>query len=111
MTRYSPNEFLHARPVAEALLTDGIFRQWFLRKTRFADRALDAVPLTDEPKVERTTETTRKWFWFNCFCGTACVCKVGTGIETDVLIFFKASDQSRFALHIEVKPPRKPLQS
>ncbi len=109
MANYSPDEFLYARPVAQALLTDGVFRQWFLAETKFADRAYSALPLIDEPKTKRTTPAARKWFWFNCFCGAACECKVETGIETDILIIFRASDRSQFALHVEVKCPGKGL--
>lgn len=110
MAKYSRTEFLYARPVADALLTDGEFRRWFLGGTRFADCAFDAVPLADQPKKERTTPDARKWFWFNCFCGTACECKVETGIETDIFIVFQSPDQSRFALHIEVKGDKEGLE-
>ena len=107
MGRFAPNEFLYCGPIAHALLTDPAFRHWFLQETKFADCARAAVPLTAEHASCRTTPNSQKWFWFNCFCplDRSCLCRIETGIETDILLIFAAPDRPRFAVHIEVKRP------
>jgi len=75
--------------------------------TKFADYALDAQSLGEQQANLRTTLNSRKWFWFNHWCtkDRYCECRGEKGIETDILLIFEASDQFRFAVHIEVKPP------
>ena len=111
---YSRHEFLYARPLAHAIITDVRFRHWFLSETKFADRAVDARILAEEQASLRTTENSKKWFWFNVYCprDRQCKCRGEKGIETDILIIFEIPlfegfDRFRFALHIEVKPPDK----
>jgi hypothetical protein len=110
MPNYSPNEFLYARPLAHAILTDEAFRRWFLAKTKFADLASDAQPIPEQQARLRTTPRARQWWWFNYFCHNNCSCKVATGIETDVLIVFETREKFRFALHVEVKRPGDDLK-
>jgi len=74
MAKYSPNEFLYARPLANAILNDVSFSQWFLARTKFADMAGAALPLPEPQAALRTTARSRKWFWFNYFCPTDSHC-------------------------------------
>ncbi len=107
--RYSKNEFLYARPIASALLTDASFREWFLMGTKCGAMAREARPLAELQASLRTTPSAKKWFWFNVFCpkDRRCACRGEEGIETDILLLFKAPDNSRFAVHVEVKPPNE----
>jgi hypothetical protein len=107
MANYSKNEFPYARPLADALLGDGTFRRWLLADTRFAAIATEARPLPEDQSKLRTTPNARKWWWFNHYCSKdgRCSCKVGTGLETDILLIFDTLNDYRFALHVEVKPP------
>jgi hypothetical protein len=111
MKKYSPNEFLYARPIAHAMLSDRHFRQWFLSETKCADRISDARPLIDCQTKLRTTENSRRWFWFNYWCpkDRQCECRGEYGIETDILLVFEGADRFRFAVHVEVKPPGEDL--
>lgn len=113
MANYSASEFLYARPLANAILSDEMFRRWFLAGTKFADIASGSHALPEPQAILRTTPKARKWWWFNCFCPKDghCSCKVGTGLETDILIILEATDGFRFAVHVEVKPPDKNLES
>ncbi len=109
MANYSPNEFLYARPLANALQGDKAFRHWFLADTKFAAIAGDAHTLPELQASLRTTPTAEKWWWFNHFCRDICSCKVATGLETDVFMVFEVPGGFRFAIHVEVKPPGKKL--
>jgi hypothetical protein len=108
-SRYSKNEFLYARPIASALLTDMSFREWFLAGTKFAAIARKAYSLAELQSSLRTTPVAKKWFWFNVFCPKdgSCECRGEKGIETDILLIFKSPDKSQFAVHVEVKPPNE----
>ena len=111
MAKYSPNEFLYARPIASALLHDRTFRQWFLADTKFAAVAADALPLGEDQSSLRSTPNSKRWWWFNHYCPKdgSCTCKLGTGLETDILIIFEVIHEIRFALHVEVKRPSETL--
>jgi len=106
MANYSPSEFLYARPLANAILNDVSFREWFLAGTKLADMAVTARALPESQAALRSTARARKWFWFNYFCpkDSRCSCKIGTGIETDILIILEVPNGLRFAVHVEVKP-------
>jgi hypothetical protein len=108
-SKYSKNEFPYARPIANALLTDASFREWFLADTKFEAIAREASPLAELQASLRTTPNARKWFWFNVFCPKdgSCECRGEKGIETDILLVFKSSDKSQFAVHVEIKPPNE----
>lgn len=107
MAKYSSKEFLYARPLAYALLTDTSFRQWFFAGTKFADRVLTSLLHTAEQAKLRTTADSRKWFWFNYWCPKdgSCECRGEKGIETDILLILEEPAGSRFSLHVEVKQP------
>lgn len=107
MAKYSPNEFLYARPVAHSLLHDHEFRQWFLTDTPFAESAALATPLVAEQARLRTTANAKKWFWFNYFCpkDRLCECRGEKGIESDIFLAFKGGDGQAFGIHVEIKPP------
>jgi hypothetical protein len=49
-------------------------------------------------------------YWFNYWCGKdkLCRCKIGTAIETDILLVFSTAEVS-LALHVEVKRPGETL--
>ncbi len=108
-SKYSKNEFLYARPLASALLTNASFREWFLSRTKLGAIAREACPLAELQASLRTTPSARKWFWFNVFCPKdgSCECRGNKGIETDILLVFKSPDDARFAVHVEVKPPNE----
>lgn len=106
--KYSPKEFPYARPIASALIGDPTFREWFLQDTPFGKVAGQAEALCDEQAALRTTQSSRRWFWFNVFCTLdgACMCRgEDTGIETDIFLVLRLPDASRLALHVEVKRP------
>jgi len=107
---YSPNEFLYARPIADAILSDVTFRQWFLSGTTFANIAGDVHPLPEDQAKLRTTERAREWWWFNYFCHDDCSCAVNRNTETDILIIFATTSGFRFAVHVEIKLPGKKLE-
>jgi hypothetical protein len=50
-------------------------------------------------------------YWFNYWCGKdkRCACRIGTGIETDILLIFDCINGRRLGLHIEVKRPGEML--
>jgi hypothetical protein len=52
-------------------------------------------------------------YWFNYWCGkdTRCVCRIGTGIETDILLIFNCASGRRLGVHIEVKRPGERLEN
>jgi hypothetical protein len=99
MGTYGRIELLHASAFANALASDNQFAVWVLRKTKFANLAVDSRLLHEEMWARRTATT----WWrshFNPKCG--CFGCVG-GKETDLLAIFEARSKARFALHIEVK--------
>ncbi len=110
MANYSELELRYARPVAERLIESGAFRSWFLAGTRFQGDYLNALTIGDVQRGLRSPKMTNP-FWFNYFCGrnSKCACKVGTGIETDILLLFERPDGRRLALHIEIKRPGEHL--
>lgn len=52
-------------------------------------------------------------YWFNYWCSkdSNCVCKNGTGLETDILLILQSARSRRLGLHIEIKRPDKQLKS
>lgn len=109
MAPYSASELKYARPIANALIDCGDFRQWFMRGTPYEAGAFEARALVEEHRGLRSPKI-KNPFWFNCFCGKSnCACRIGTGIETDILLIFEFTAGSRLGLHIEVKPPGEAL--
>lgn len=110
MASYSASELKYARPIANALIERADFRRWFMRGTPYEVGASEATVLVQQHRSLRSPNI-KNPFWFNCFCGkdSRCECRVGTGIETDILLIFEFATGGRLALHIEVKPPGTPL--
>ena len=46
-------------------------------------------------------------WWFNYWCGkdAKCACRIGTGIETDLLFVLEHEQAGRYAFHLEIKRP------
>jgi hypothetical protein len=109
MAPYSNQELRYARPVAEALLESGPFRQWLLAGTKHQNSALEARPVGEIVQGSIRSPNMKNPYWFNYFCHTKCSCKIGTGIETDILLIFDCANGRRLALHIEIKRPGKTL--
>jgi hypothetical protein len=110
MAAYSELELRYARPVAEAVLADPAFRRWLLCQTPFERTYFDAVPIGDE-QARLRSRGLKNPYWFNYWCGKdrRCSCRVGTGIETDILIILASPQARRLAIHIEVKRPGEKL--
>src|SRR3954451_17680717 len=103
---YSESELAYARPVAKALIEDSGFRGWFLSGTKFEVGAVDACPLV-EAQSKLRSRSMKNPFWFNYWCGkdAKCTCRIGSGIETDMLIILSFPDERTVALHVEMKRP------
>lgn len=110
MAVYSELELRYARPVAEAMLENPAFRRWLLSETPYEYAYSDAVPLGEEQASLRSRGL-KNPYWFNYWCGkdVQCKCRIGTGIETDVLIILVSPQARRLAIHVEVKRPGEKL--
>jgi hypothetical protein len=113
MASYAVHELRYVRPVARAILQDDSFRQWLLAGTRHGDAIESARPVNKEVQASLRSQTIKNEYWFNYWCGrdsnSNCTCRVGTGIETDILFILDCADSRRIALHIEVKRPGERL--
>ena len=109
MGAYSDLELKYARPIANAILSDGDFRSWFLSETRLGEKVKLAIPV-GEAQGRLRSPTIKNPYWFNYWCGkdSRCTCKIGTGIETDILLIL-AYGERKLGLHIEVKRPGEML--
>lgn len=112
MTGYGRDELRYATPLVEAMIADAPFRQWCWTQTAFAAFALSATP---EPDLQRRYRPrTRNPYWYNVWCGKdgRCECRVGDNrcLESDAFLIFTLSDDSRLAVHIEVKSPQDRLR-
>lgn len=112
MARYSTLEFRYARPLAKAIMTRPDFRHWLLAGTSYASVAAHSYPVPRRQARLRKTRDQRRWYWFNHFCRDTCSCQVEEWkpedrrrTETDILIVLTEPSGSRFAVHIEIKPP------
>lgn len=110
MASYSELELKYARPVANAILESGTFRQYLLAGTKYEQDAAKAVPVGSAQGRLRSPNL-KNPYWFNYWCGkdAKCACRIGTGIETDILIFLDCGGGRHLALHIEVKRPGEQL--
>jgi hypothetical protein len=106
MALYSEQELKYARPVANAILESQEFRQWLLAGTKHEQDAVSAVPIGSAQGRLRSPNL-KNPYWFNYFCGkdAKCACRIGSGIETDILIFLDCGGGRGLGLHIEVKRP------
>lgn len=107
MSLYSEAELKYARPIANAILASSAFRIWLLTGTKCETTASIMHPVSEETQRKLRSPTMKNPYWFNYWCGkdSACPCRIGTGIETDILIIFDSADQQRLGLHIEIKRP------
>lgn len=107
MTAYSEAELRFARPLAAALIAEPSFRVWFS-----ADPTLAEVRHDPARQARLRSAGMKNPYWFNYWCGkdSNCICRIGTGIETDILLVFERPDSGCTALHIEVKRPNDRLR-
>lgn len=100
MVAYSEAELRYARPLASALIADPAFRAWFAKDPELADTTHDPIM-----QARLRSPGMKNPYWFNYWCGKdkKCACRIGTGIETDVLLVFVRPDSGCTALHVEVK--------
>jgi hypothetical protein len=112
MVAYSHRELNYARPVATGLINDKFFRQWFLARTQYASDYCLADPIGKSQSSLRSSKM-KNPYWFNYWCGkdSQCLCRIGTGIETDVLLVLERDNGRRLALHIEIKRPGESLEN
>ena len=106
MGKYSELELRYARPIANSVLESGAFRQWLFAGTKHENDALEARPIGAEQASLRSPGL-KNPYWFNYWCGkdSKCACRIGTGIETDILLIFDCANSRRLGLHIEIKRP------
>ena len=104
MAAYSALELPYARPVACAILESGVFRDWFLAGTKHEASLVNARTVGAIQGGLRS-KTMRNPWWFNYWCGkdSRCSCRIGSGIETDILLILDCINGRRLALHIETK--------
>lgn len=114
MTRsiYSELELKYARPLAAGLIADHDFREWLLSGTRYERLARTARHDSALQQRQRGNTMTNP-YWFNYWCGKDrnCACRVGTAVETDILLVFDCEDKTALALHVEIKRPGDTLRS
>jgi hypothetical protein len=110
MAKYSESELRYARPVAQAILDSGAFRQWLLAGTKHENSARQARPV-GQIQGDLRSPRMKNPYWFNYWCGkdSKCACRIGTGIETDILLIFDCANDRRLGLHIEIKRPGEQL--
>jgi hypothetical protein len=110
MTAYSEVELKYARPVASAILESERFRLWLLAGTKHENDALGARPVGEIQGTLRS-RTIKNPLWFNYWCGrdSKCACRIGTGIESDILLILDCANGRRLGLHIEIKRPGEQL--
>src|SRR5580692_1190264 len=106
MAFYSERELRYARPVANAILESSAFRQWLLAGTKHENGALEARPVGDIQASLRSPKM-KNPYWFNYWCGkdSKCPCRIGAGIETDILLILDYANDRNLGLHIEIKRP------
>jgi hypothetical protein len=111
MPNYSELELDYARPLAEGLINSKIFRRWFIAETRYAYDYSLAGPIGKGQSDLRSPKM-KNPYWFNYWCGkdSGCWCRIGTAIETDILLVFERDNGHRLALHIEIKRPGEALR-
>lgn len=105
MSRYGPDEFGYANPIAVGLVENIPFRVWFLSKTPFRRYAEIARLLHEEQRTTRSP-TADNWWRSYWVMASSCACGECRERETDLLAIFSTPDDYRFALHVEVKSPR-----
>lgn len=109
---YSEQELRYARPVARAIEEDSGFRRWLFAGTRHGNALLDARPIENGAQRRLRGPKLKNPYWFNYWCSkdSRCVCRIGTGIETDILFILDCGNGRHVALHIEIKRPGEQLR-
>lgn len=89
------------------MVDDPTFRSWMLAGTPYAGVAMDATHDGALQKRMRGHPGMTNPYWFNYWCGKdrACTCRLGTAIETDILLVFADDADQSFGVHIEIKRP------
>jgi hypothetical protein len=107
---YSELELRYARPIANGVLENDAFRSWLLAGTKLGDGICQSLPV-GRVQAELRSQTMKNPYWFNYWCGkdARCACRIGTGIETDILIILDCPSGRRLGLHIEIKRPGEHL--
>jgi hypothetical protein len=84
--------------------------QWVFNGTRHEYLAATAFHNANAQRARRAQPSMKNPYWFNYWCGKDknCTCRVGTGIETDILLVFECG-YANLAVHIEVKRPGEKL--
>ncbi|RWM93412.1 MAG: hypothetical protein EOR84_18015 [Mesorhizobium sp.] len=99
---YGSIEFTYAEPFANALVANGAFRSWVLRRTKFAASADQARLMHNEMRAQRSSSSAT---WWRSHYTETCRCQGCSGQETDILAIFEVLPRTRFGLHFEVKQP------
>ena len=99
--KYGALEYAYAAPIADALLNDAAFRDWFVGRTKLADLGPARV-LADDMKARRSKAAAD---WWRSHYSEKCRCDGCRGQETDMLVVLEFDGGERAALHIEVKQP------
>jgi hypothetical protein len=112
MAPYSKLELPYAQLVADAILESSAFRQWLLAGTKHENGALQACPIGVIQGSLRSSGL-KNPYWFNYYCSkdAKCACRIGTGIETDILLILDCANDRRLGLHIEIKGPDGRLEN
>ena len=106
MALYSGEELKFATAITSAILDRSSFRAWFLAGTKHGEFAFTAKPIGEKQGTLRNPNL-KNPYWFNYWCpkDSCCECRIGTGIETDILLVLKLENKRRLGVHIEVKRP------
>ena len=104
---YSELELRYARPLASGLIANPGFREWMLLGTRHEGLARELQHDAHEQQTLRGRPSMTNPYWFNYWCGKdrKCECRLGTAVETDILLIFRHTAHRGLAIHVEVKRP------
>lgn len=107
MAAYSELELKYAWPIANAMILRPDFRKWILSGTKHEHEFSEALPIDEFEAKRLRSPTIKNPYWFNYWCpkDKRCECRIGSGIETDILIILENSNERRLGIHVEVKRP------
>ena len=83
--------------LAEGILVSDVLRQLILAGGRFRRFSADAILLSEEQAAARRAKHWWKHWWTRL--------PDGSESETDIFLVFESAEETRFAIHIENKPP------
>lgn len=106
-SNYSDLELRYARPLASGLIANDAFREWAFVGTRHERLAFGARHDGAGQRARRGLPNMKNPYWFNYWCGKdrLCECRIGTAVETDILLVFSCLGDTDLAVHVEVKRP------